>query len=375
MNVCHSNVLKKDNRMYHSGLNTKSALASSRLSSVDFLKGFGIISFILWHCYDYYYLIGNTRPPLNRFILYTTGIFIFTSGFIVGYHYFEKFIISPHDVQYVITKRLYIRAVKLVCYVYIVNLISIIIKTKNLSIYALEKTVTLIISLFYLDRWDISIQVLIVIALGLAISPIILYAYARYKGLVSKLIILLIMALCLYDCINTGWLPYLWRYLPLSIIGIPFGNYFRKMGSRQKLEKYYYFYLFTFIGLCLISAVSSRCYEYILFETGPYLILVIAVFLSVTITAFKFIDEQRTSPLLINKVISLLGQYSLMIYIVHLIIIRVVSEIIGHKRFESNACVILIALILLIISINIVYITSYVRKNTYVDKLYRFLFS
>ena len=347
---------------------------SDRLNSVDFIKGIGIISFILWHCYDYFYITSSLRPPLGRFILYTTGIFIFMSGFIVGYHYYQKYIKASESDRHFINNRLYIRAMKLVCYVFIANLASNIIINKNIGVNIIKQTVYLLISLLYTDRWDISFQVLVVIAFGLMLSPLILRLEAHDKVFTTEILIVIISACCFYDVFNMSRIPYLWRYLPLSLTGMILGIYFKNIKFQGWNENNRYIYLTCFLGLCLAAAIFPRWYKYILMETGPYLILIISVFLSLNRIASKFIEQHFMLPHIISRGLVFIGQYSLFIYFTQIIIILFISELNRGRRFETSTNIIILSVLVLIISIILTYVTSFIRKYYYVEKVYKFLF-
>lgn len=348
--------------------------ASDRLNSVDFIKGFGIISFILWHSYDYMYETTILRPPLGRFILYTTGIFIFMSGFIVGYHYYQKYLKTSNVDRHTINKKLYIRAMKLIFYVFIANLTYNITITKSISVHTLIKTISSIMSLFYTHRWDIPLQVLIVIACGLILSPLILKSIIKYNEITIKILIFIISIICLYDFLHRGKIPYLWRYLPLSITGIIFGRKINNNKNWRWFGDYQIIYLTCSLLLCLTAAILPSWFNYILMETGPYLILIISVYLSLNIIASKFIEQQCIVPQIISRGLIFMGQYSLLIYFIQVITLNTISKLIGGRRFETSTNIIIISIIVLIISIIVAYITSKFRKYYYGDKIYRLLF-
>jgi hypothetical protein len=346
---------------------------SNRLSSLDFLKGFGIITFIVWHSYAYFYKYPQGYSSVHRITIYATGLFIFLSGFLVGNHYYPK-LVKTKDIA-LITKRLLARAVKLTSYVVIANLLVAVLLERR-SIYgAFVDTFRNLFSLVNKDRWDISLQILIVIALGLLCTLPIIILHERYGNRSSYIFLILLAGLYVFDAFYSEHLPYLWRYLPLSIAGSLLGLFLTGDYKRNTILACGLTCLIIATSLCVASALSSRCYDYILVETGPYAILIVTIFMAIGSLAYYILDLRKNMPFWLKKSLIIAGQQSLFIYIVQIVMIRLFALFLGANMIASDSKIVALAATIFLGCVALSNLVDWSRKYTLVDKLYRFLFA
>jgi len=116
-----------------------------RLLSLDFLRGFGVITFIVWHCYAYFYKYPQGSSPVHRGTICATGLFIFLGGFLVGNHYYSRLSSSKDAAS--IARRLLVRAAKLTSYVVLANLLVAVLLERGFNGGAVAETFRNLISL------------------------------------------------------------------------------------------------------------------------------------------------------------------------------------------------------------------------------------
>jgi hypothetical protein len=229
------------------------SITRPRLHSIDALKGLGIVAFIIWHCYELCtgyvsnYVIGRSS-------IFATGLFIALSGLMVGFHYNRK-LEGGKQVAKVLSELL-IRAGKLFVYVIVANLTVSLLKTKTLGFRIILMKIG---SLFYFDRWDVTFQVLFVIAIGLLLNLALLIIAIKSRIIIPALIIVL-LALFIFDFFYKGHIPYLWRYLPLSVTGTFVGLFFVNLQKEKTRKGLLFLTLLTFLSLWLASVIWERTY-------------------------------------------------------------------------------------------------------------------
>lgn len=340
---------------------------------MDFLKGFGIITFILWHCYAYFCKYPQGYSPVHRSTIGVTGLFIFLSGFIVGNHYYSK-LAETKDMA-AITKRLFARAVKLILFVVSANLFVAVLLERRFDYGVLVDTFRNLFSLVYKDRWDISFQILIVIALGLMCTLLVILLRVRYGTRSSYLFLMLLVGLYIFDALYTGHLPYLWRYLPLSVAGSLFGLLLTGGYKRSIIFAYGLMCSIIATSLCIASVLSSKCSDYILFETGPYAIYVITTFIAIGSFSYYILDVRKYMPRWLEKSVILTGQQSLFIYIVQIVIIRLSALSFGANMIVSDSKIVGVATVIFAGCVALSNLVAWLRRYTIFDRSYRFLFA
>ena len=346
---------------------------SNRLFSLDFLKGFGIITFILWHCYAYFFKYPQGYSPVHRSTIGVTGLFIFLSGFIVGNHYYSK--LAKTKNMAAIAKRLFVRAVKLIFVVVSANLLVAVLLERRFDYGVLVDTFRNLISLVYMDRWDISFQILIVIALGLMCTLPVILLHVRYGNRSSYLFLLLLAGLYIFDALYTGHLPYLWRYLPLSVAGSLFGLLLTGGYKRSIIFAYGLVCSVIATSLCIASVLSSKWSDYILFETGPYAIYVMTTFIAIGSFAYYILDVRKYMPRWLEKSVILTGQQSLFIYILQIVIIRLSALSLGVNTIVSDYKIVALAAAVFACCVALGNLVDWLRKYALFDRPYRFLFA
>ncbi|HEY5132554.1 MAG TPA: hypothetical protein VII85_02590, partial [Candidatus Krumholzibacteriaceae bacterium] len=128
-------------------------------------------------------------------------------------------------------------------------------------------------------------------------------------------------------------------------------------------------------GLYAASVLSNRCYEYILFETGPYALLIATTCIGIGSFAYEILDVRKNIPRWLERSVILTGQQSLFVYIAQIVIIRLAARHFGERTIVSDSRVLLMAAIILAVCIALSNCVDWSRSNVAFNRLYRFLFA
>lgn len=353
-----------------------------RIKSLDIMKTIGIIAFIIWHCYENFYGPTCHHSPFMRVTFFATGLFIFLSGANVGIHYNDKLRADRSGAL----RKISIRSSKLLIIVFLANIVVAIIAKKQFSsLLALFLDVaTRLLSLLYLDRWDISLQVLLVIASGIMLNSLIIsfcWHHSDRCGIsYLKCIIFFVplVLLFLFDVLNGGHLPYFWRYLPLSYLGAVAGVVVHEMirtnllstCSKRTLLSIILFACILAGTFMVASFLSLKIAETILYETIPYHIMVLSIFVGLGGIAYLLLDNGLSYSL--HKYFYLMGEYSLFVYLLQIIIINLLSMFVRGE--SSNLVAISLSIFITVICLCSTIALDRLVGYQKINKIYRLIF-
>ncbi|MBN2521604.1 MAG: hypothetical protein JXB17_13915 [Bacteroidales bacterium] len=352
---------------------------SQHLICLDLVKGIGILEFICWHVFVNFYLYKPDTAALNRVVFSVTGFFVFSSGFLVGFHYYAKLQLSKVKDPACIFKRLCVRALKLFIIVLMANFTILFFKTKNFSsgniLYVLEK----LASLLYIDRWDISLQVLMSIALTLIASYLLMLLFHRFRYALHVFLLLLALII-LIDLITVDPIPYLWRYGLHGIFGLIVGMFFFQnifsgyYSNRFKIAILGFVFLGIFFVTVLIVIIVPSAHEFFLYNLGPSLLAVSAYFVGFSNIFYLLYDLEGRSLNWSGKILKNLGAQSLLVYLIQITLINLIVLIFKkfklYAQWECFVVSILIALVCFVLSI----LVGYYRQHSIVDRIYSIVF-
>ena len=346
-----------------------------RLRSLDFIKAYGIIAFIIWHCYVAYYIHSPDDSPIKRYFLFATGFFILLSGFTVGLHY-KKAI--DFGVYYIIKKNGF-RAIRLLFYMMGANLSVYFVFTQKVEFRGVIELFPKIISIFYLDRWDISLQVLIVIGLGMILNTIFIFLYEKHGSSITVFLIVCISIFSLIDLFKQHRFPYLWRYLPLSTSGMILGIYFNNELLKNTINTRVYLILgvaFTTVAtyLSFASAYSIKYYSYFLSRVGAYQLLNISLVIGIGFLSYFYLDTGKGQWKYLRPLFTIIGEYSLFVYILQITIINVGHLIVSRSAFQTDLSILKLSMIILIICYILTNILDNLRRLPFINRVYKIFF-
>ncbi|MFZ5910584.1 MAG: acyltransferase family protein [Chloroflexota bacterium] len=322
------------------------AQQAKRYIFLDVVKGIGIIEYIIWHIFIKFY-----PPPVEtvisfRLVFSVTGFFVFGSGFLLGSYYYQKI----DNNWLAILKRLCIRAGKLVLIMFVAGILMNFLYSRDL-IASSRDAISSILTLFYLDSWDVPFQVLLAISLTLVFGFLVLLASVRrpYVQMLLAIVVIVIVTS------NFTWIelyPYLWRYFFQGLVGVYVGALFydqvlSNKHSNVKLLVMGSVGLSLFVLIEIFVTTSLNFYRFFLFNIAGITISVIIFFVGFAILTYLAYDLKQMPTFLVIKSLSLMGRYSLFVYILQILIIDIVAIVFEMKL--ANQLEGLIASFLLII--------------------------
>lgn len=348
----------------------------SRFVHLDLLKGIAILEFICWHVFQNFYEYTPNTAELHRVVFSVTGFFVLASGYILGSHYYPKLRDKKITSAYLL-KRIFTRSLKLIFIVFAAN-ICINFISMGFSLEAIVDTKK-ILTLFYLDRWDISLQVLLAIALTLVLGAVLLIFiyYYQHTLLIVSLVIFMIIAI---DLVRIDPLPYLWRYLLHGITGIVLGIIFNNKYQNNILTNTFVkFHLYTFgsifILITILVSSDSSVHKFFLFKLGPDILAATSYLIGLGSIFFLLYDLRQLPLGIFSKILECLGRHSLFVYLLQIIIIDLTVIVFDNFRLGSQwECLVLTVLITSFCYIFTCVILKIRKCSRSVNILYRIVF-
>lgn len=348
------------------------------LVCLDLIKGLGILGFIYWHVFESLYACPPEMTAVCRTLFSVTGLFVFSSGFLIGCHYYGKLQLSKESDPLSIFWRLCIRAGKLAIIVLMANIAMSFLKTREFSLGNLLSVLENIASLFYVDRWDISLQVLMSIAVTLLTGYLLLLLIHRLPHALYIFLFLLAL-LAVADLFVDDNIPYLWRYVLHGMFGVPVGMFFFKNILSGKLSKRIVkisglVFLGIFLTIVGIVAIMVSAYYFFVYNLGPDLLAVSACFIGFCSIFYLLYDLGKRPLGWAGNIIKHLGKQSLFVYLVQIMVINLIALILTdhqlHAQWEGYVLSVLVLLVCLISC----RLMDYARRYNFAERLYRMVF-
>ncbi len=350
---------------------------SQRLVCLDLVKGLAILQFILWHVFQNFYASAPSTAALHRILFSVTGFFVLSSGFLVGFHYYENLQLSKEKDSLSIFKRLCIRAMKLFIIVLIANLTIHLISNGFSStniLFVLNK----ILSLFYIDRWDISLQVLLSIAVTLLTGYWFRVLIHKYRYTI-KIFLLLLVLLIVADLLMVNHIPYLWRYGLHGLFGVLLGIFFSENIFSRKFSKKF-IKIASFISFVIFMTILgivtgiSQTYHFFLLNLGPDLLASSTYFIGFVTIFYLRYDLDKISLGWSGQFLKTLGEHSLFIYLVQISLIDSIVIIFPKYMLHTQWECFFFSILIIILCLALTKITDYARQYNLVNRFYRTVF-
>lgn len=301
------------------------AMQQKQYVFLDLLKALGIFQFIIWHTFINFYAYHPSAAFLYRSVFSVTGFFVFNSGFLIGCYYYGKLC---HGMKWnLIMGRLFVRALKLLVIVMSAGFVVAFLSSKNI-LDAFNLSIGKIGKLFYADIWNVPLQVLVVIALTITVGYLILLLTSRSRlaGIVMMTGIVLVAVL---DLVQSGKIPYLYRYFFQGLLGIYAGKAFYGLTAKETQPKGN----LRYIAVCLILVFgiveafvvfSAPNYYFFTLKIIPQSIGVCSFFGGVGILCFRIFDSKKVIKNGMIDAVVHLGRHSLFVYLLQITIIDLI---------------------------------------------------
>jgi hypothetical protein len=330
----------------------KTIKATERIEALDFTKGILVIFMVIYHSLNYHGIFPN------RYIPFVAPAFIMLAGFIITQIYFPKYGRDINGARI----RLAVRSIKLLLIFTILNLAGRMVWPlyhQGIS-FELED---------YFGNWiDIyligsprtaAFEVLLPISYTLIISILI----PRFKSITAYFIIICAITIFSASILMEYYRStvYTINLISAGIIGmaigllpLPLTNAFARSWLKFSL-------LFVLYGIC--AFFCGHYYYTQIIST----IIALLVFYSIG----KMINLKNIFP----KQLALLGQYSLLSYIIQIVYLKIILTMLTKWRIAKPNIIITVFLITVITYITIL-ILDYVRpKFKCIDVLYKTVFA
>lgn len=320
--------------------------------NLDYVKGFLVVCMVIYHTINYFTTAGYDGTKYLRFV---TGGFIFISGYIVSVFYQKKFELDRKR----ICIRLMTRGLKLLL---IFTFLNIVI---NLSGIQSHKNIQYDLDFFFMDLYDIYVEgssryvafpIIVPIAYLLFLSPLLLMIQAWRKTIIIITAILL-----------SAYVAFSINYFNLYglLIGL-FGLSAGFMSINHDLYKIKYRSIIIIIFCAMVFMMKFFDKNIISYSMGIMIISKLVYDFSKTQNLTKYF----------NKLIVLLGQYSLVSYIMQIFFLQSLYQLFIKQRFSIayEAFIIFIATTIFIILLCLL-LDLLRNKSKFLDRSYKFIFS
>lgn len=327
-------------------------LTNDRNLNLDYTKGFLVICMVIYHSITYFTTTGYDGTKYIRFV---TGSFIFISGYIVSVFYHNKFIFNKVKTS----KRLITRGLKLI---FIFTFLNIIISLAGIQSH---KFVQYDINLFLQSLRAIYVQgnsiyavfqILVPIAYFLFLSPLLLFFQNRKK----TIMLLTILLLLIHVMFNIS--SFNLYGLLIGLVGFSVG--FISVNQEQYAIKQKIFILLLFFISILLMPFFDK--NIIFYSSGIIIILKLVYDFSITQNVTKHF----------NKFIVILGQYSLLNYLMQIFFLQGLYQLFIKHRFDLGYESFVIFVITNIFLIFLCLLLDLLRNRfRIIDKSYKLIFA
>jgi peptidoglycan/LPS O-acetylase OafA/YrhL len=316
---------------------------------LDFLKGFLVVSMVVYHSLGYFSSAGYDAM---KYVRYVTGGFIFASGYVVSAFYETKLRIDRNKVF----RRLLIRGLKLLLIFTVLNvtLNFLGIESHKRIQYDIWEFLSSIGStyLYGASRYSV-FPILLPIAYLLLLSPLLLLL-----NRIARVLLPLALLLVYYTLDFSSFNLY---GLIIGMIGVSAG-----VASRERRFAVRNPLLGGVLLACAIIFVEYFDRNIVSYTAGVVIILKLVYDLSAALRLPKWLKE----PVVV------LGQHSLFCYLAHIPFLQVLSRCCSHHRygfgFEVPTIVFVTLLLLLVLCVAIGFLST---KSVLVKTSYNWIFS
>ncbi len=354
------------------------SIEKNRLISLDIMKGIGIFIFIVWHVIINFTIWEvRSNSILFRSVFFITGYFVFLSGFNVGSYYYRKVLLGRNGLN--IFKRILIRSIKLLCIVVVGGVCFESVTTRNFTLLGIFELFKKILSLFYLDRWDISLQVLVVISLTIIVGYFIVIVYIKFNY--SKyILIFLALAILAVDSVKGEQIFYLYRYLYQGILGVMFGlgfsSYFTNENPSKKNLILTSIGFFSILTITYVFLLSLDYVEYSSISTKLWLnsLTIICFLSSFGIPIYLLFDRGSSKIHFFMKIFVENGSNSLFVYVLQILIIDLAVILTGFYQIQSEWFLLFVSVLVFSLCSLSCMVLQALMKHSFVRNIYCYIF-
>ena len=306
---------------------------------------------VIYHILSYFTTAGYSGTGYVRFV---TGSFIFISGYIVAVFYEKKFEIEKRKVCI----RLIYRGLKLITIFTLLNVAINLIgmqshKVSKFNIYTFIDNVK---DIYVQGNSNYAVfQILVPIAYLLILSPVILYL-RNWKKTISIIVIgiLLMYIILKINIFNLYGLMIGFAGMTVGLFSVYFESY--QVKSKVLIGAIF------FVTIIFMKYFDRNIISYI---------FAIMVILKLVYDFSKTQDSNKRS----HQILLILGKYSLLAYIIQIIIMQFIYQVFVKHRSSVDFRILMYFLLITFILIIFFLVLDFIRKRMLiVDKLYKIAF-
>jgi hypothetical protein len=325
---------------------------SSRDLHLDFVKGILVIVMVIYHIMNYF---SNASPTNFGYVRFVSGSFIFVSGYTISTFYEKKYRINRNG----ISRRLFIRGLKLLTIFTALNLLINLTGIGNpRKALGIEQYLDNLNAIYVSGNGKFAaFQILLPISYLLMVSP----AFLFLNGF-SKLIIISTLAVVFYflfldiDSANLG-------LCLIGVIGISAGMAINKIERPFSLKNRWLIFCCLALSIYFMGYLSRNAMTYS---------IAIMIVLKLLYDLAKTVSLSKQA----NQLIILLGQYTLVCYIMQIVFLQGLSRALPKQKWGLGYETIAIFIITNIFLWGLCGLVKFLRdRYESSDKAYRFIFS
>ena len=323
-----------------------------RIAPLDFTKGILVMIMILYHWLNYFV---NGHDWIYKYLRFLPISFTFISGFLVSQIYLSKY----ERVDLRIPKRLFLRGVKLLAIVALLNLAPRLVHLKGFRMRVNDGSLTDFAYDYLTGAHPIAFSVLVPIAYLLILSAGLFFIakHWRHAYHVTCLVLVLSAIACEVAHVNAGYV----QTMSIGMLGVSIGHI-----SINQIDR-----------LLIYSKLLFATYVSYLFAIwmwdDSYVLQVVGV--CVTLLVIYWCGTQIVERYDRGSIPILLGQYSLFSYIIQIVILQILRS--SLRTVAGSLEVSLIAFLACIVCtiVSVKALDSWRRRSSPINSVYKAVFS
>jgi peptidoglycan/LPS O-acetylase OafA/YrhL len=327
-----------------------------RLQAIDFTKGALVIFMVIYHALNY-----STQLELGfRYLAFLPPSFIFITGFLIAFVYFPR----PRGRDAATSGRMVVRGLKLLVLFTVLNVLGTLVSTRNYNGQPMH------LKSFFAHWQEIyfsgagtmaAFEVLLPIAYILLLGPLLLWLSRQGRWTVPALAVLTIPVLAGLEANRSG-VPVNAAMMSAGLLGAALG--LLPQASFDQLGRWWV--VPPVLYAILAGLAHDRMGERFLLQLSAATLSVAALF---GIGA-RF---QKTAWLMDR--FTMLGNYSLLAYIVQIAFLQILVRLLGRPEPASLDFLLLLSATLLV-TVLAAELTDWLRTaSSWVDRAYRLVFA
>jgi hypothetical protein len=339
---------------------TASAPKTQRISALDFTKGTLVLIMVLYHWINYF--VGP-EWEYYRYLRFLTPSFIFVTGFMISNVYLSKYATDdPH-----LSKRLFIRGLKLLAVFLVLNLARIyimpalgtgvvpqnLLDVRNMFIIFVSGNAPVV------GGKLMSFSILVPISYLLMISGVLMLPFKFYRHTFHAVCAFFLMSIVVCGFVGVES-PYL-ELITIGMIGVLSG--FVPIAAINDFVRHPYMLAFAYV--CYTVAITIW--------NVPFALQMVGVPLSLMV--IYLVGISRSDDGKIRGEIVLLGKYSLFGYISQIAILQVLAASLRHANFGFLLLSVSFVAAFALTIISVEAVDRLRARVARIDKLYRTVFA